>query len=138
MSFDSFKTCADSVSLLVRIDHGTDQNIKNKTLASEIDTAYIKYGTCEVHLFLVCKMYKEAITEEFVCSWQNLLWTTKTWKYSVLYCHLWKLKTAGTIFLEKSNMPSFSNSLKALKVRRCFNQLKVLPRNLLLWKFHRI
>ena len=78
MSFDSFKTCADSVSLLVRIDHGTDQNIKNKTLASEIDTAYIKYGTCEVHLFLVCKMYKEAITEEFVCSWQNLLWTTKT------------------------------------------------------------
>ena len=24
----------------------TDQDIKNKTLASEIDTAYIKYGTC--------------------------------------------------------------------------------------------
>ena len=38
-----------------------DQNIKNKTLASEIDTAYGKYGTWEVHLFLVCKMYKEAI-----------------------------------------------------------------------------
>ena len=35
----------------------TDQNIKNKTLASEIVTAYGK-----VHLFSVCKIYKEAIT----------------------------------------------------------------------------
>ena len=43
----------------------TDQNIKSKTLASEIDTAYGKYGTWQVHLFLVYKMYKEAITGEF-------------------------------------------------------------------------
>ena len=56
----------------------TDQNIKNKTLASKIDTAYGKYGTWQVHLFLFCKMYKEAITGEFACNWQNLLWTTKT------------------------------------------------------------
>ena len=38
----------------------TDQNIKNKTFASEIDTVYGKYDTWYVHLFLVCKMYKEA------------------------------------------------------------------------------
>ena len=50
-----------------------DQNIKNKTLASEIDTAYGKHGARKVHLFLVCKMYKEAITGEFAGSWQNLL-----------------------------------------------------------------
>ena len=42
-----------------------DQIIKNKTLASEIDAACGKYGTCQVHLFLVCKMYKQAITGEF-------------------------------------------------------------------------
>ena len=46
----------------------TDQNIKNKTLASEIDTAYGKYGTWSVYLFLVCKMYKETITGELVCT----------------------------------------------------------------------
>ena len=46
----------------------TDQNIKSKNLASEIDTAYGKYGTWQVHLFLVYKMYKEAITGEFFCS----------------------------------------------------------------------
>ena len=45
-----------------------DQNFKNKTLVSEIDTAYGKYGTWWLHLFLVCKIYKEAITGEFVCS----------------------------------------------------------------------
>ena len=56
----------------------TDQNIKNKALPSEIDTAYGKYVKWQVHLFLVCKMYNEAITGEFVCSWQNLLWATKT------------------------------------------------------------
>ena len=77
----------------------TDQNIKSKTLASELHTAYGKYGTWLVHLFLVCKMYKEAITGEFVCSWLNILWTTKTWRYSVLYCHSWKLKTVGTYFI---------------------------------------
>ena len=46
----------------------TDQNIKNKTLASEVDAAYGKYGTWYVLLFLVWKIYKEAITGEFVCS----------------------------------------------------------------------
>ena len=46
----------------------TDQNIKNKTLASEFDTSYGKYGTWLVHLFLICKMNKEAITGAFVCS----------------------------------------------------------------------
>ena len=46
----------------------TNQNFKNKTLASVIDIAYGKYGTWLVHLFLVYKMYKEAITGEFVCS----------------------------------------------------------------------
>ena len=45
MSFDSFKTCADSTSLLLRIDHGNwSKNIKNKTFGSEVDTAYGKYG----------------------------------------------------------------------------------------------
>ena len=44
----------------------TNPNIKNKTLASEIDTTQGKYGTWKV--FLVCKMHKEAITGEFVCS----------------------------------------------------------------------
>ena len=39
-------------------------------------------------------MYKEANTGEFICSWQNLLWTAKTWRYSI--CHSWKLKTAGS------------------------------------------
>ena len=46
----------------------TDQNIKNKTLALEIDTAYGKYVIWYVHLFLVCKMYKEAITGKFFCN----------------------------------------------------------------------
>ena len=46
----------------------TDQNVKKKTLPSEIDTTYVKYGTWQVHLFLVFKMYKEAITGEFICS----------------------------------------------------------------------
>ena len=64
MSFDSFKTCADfcwfeSIT-------ATDQNIKTKTFTLDVDTAYGKYGTWQVHLFLVCKMYKEAITGEFV------------------------------------------------------------------------
>ena len=44
-------------------------------------------------------MYKEAITGKFVCSWQNLLWTTEIWKYSVLHCHSWKLETVGTYFI---------------------------------------
>ena len=44
-------------------------------------------------------MYKEAITGEFVCNWQNLLWTAETWIYSVLNCHSCKLKTAGTSFI---------------------------------------
>ena len=44
-------------------------------------------------------MYKEAISGELVCSWQNLLWTTETWRYSVLYCHSQKLKTVGTYLI---------------------------------------
>ena len=39
----------------------TDQDIENKTLVSEIDKAYGKYGIWQVQLFLVCKMYKEAL-----------------------------------------------------------------------------
>ena len=52
-----------------------------------------------VHLFSVSKIYKEAITEEFICSWQNFLWTTKTCRYSVLCCHSSKLKTGDTCFI---------------------------------------
>ena len=39
------------------------------------------------------------------------------------------MKTVGTefIFVEKNNTQLFSNSLKALKVRRCFNQQKYCP-----------
>ena len=92
----------------------TDQNIKNKTLASEIDTAYGRYCTWYVHSLLVCKMYKEAITGEFVCSWQNLLWTTKTWRYSVL--SFMKIEKCWYLlyFSWLCNTQSFSNSLKAL------------------------
>ena len=41
MSFDRFKTFLCCFELTM----ATDQNIKNKTLASEINTAYDKYGT---------------------------------------------------------------------------------------------
>ena len=63
--------------------------------------------------FLVCEMYKEAFTGEFVCSWQNLLWTIKTWRYSVLYCHSWKCWYL-LYFSWLRNTQSFSNFLKAL------------------------
>ena len=44
--FQDMRWFSDSISLLVRINQGaTDQNIKNKTLASETDSAYGKYGT---------------------------------------------------------------------------------------------
>ena len=41
-------------------------------------------------------VYKEAITEGFICSWQNRCWTTKTWRYSILSFmkieNWWKLR----------------------------------------------
>ena len=86
--------------------------------------------------FFVCKMCKEAITGELVCSWQNLLWTTETWTYSVLYCHSQKLKTVRTYLI------SFDFVIRNLSVIlwKLLNLgvLKVLPCNLLLWNIHRI
>ena len=42
------------------------------------------------------QMYKEAITGEFICRWQNLFWTTKAWRYWILSFmkieNWWKLK----------------------------------------------
>ena len=86
----------------------TDQNIKSKTLASEIDTAYGKYGTWQVHLFLVYKMYKEAITGEFFCS--DRIFYAQLRPHDIQYCIVihenWKLLVL-TLFLL-----TFSNSSK--------------------------
>ena len=68
MSFDSFKTCTAQFLCWFESPIAADQDIKNKTLTSEIGTAYGKCGTLYVHLFLVCKVYKETLTGEFVCS----------------------------------------------------------------------
>ena len=51
---------------------------------------------CNFAFIFKLQMYKEAITGEFICSWQNLLWTTKTWRYSILSFikieNCWRLK----------------------------------------------
>ena len=49
--------------------------------------------SCNFAFIFNLKMYKEAITGEFFCTWQNLLWTTKTWRHSILLS-LMKLKIA--------------------------------------------
>ena len=85
----------------------TDQNIKNKPLALEIDTAYGRYMvdwhvsphkslSCNFAFIFNFQMYKEVVTGKFICSWQILLGTTKTWRYSILSFmkieNCWKLK----------------------------------------------
>ena len=105
----------------------TDQNIKNKTLASEIDAAYGKYGTWQVHLFVVDKMYKAAITRESV-------WITEfsmaNWDFKIFSIVLSFMKIENCwyllYFFWLCNTQSFNNSLKvrrcSLKVRRWFKQ----------------
>ena len=39
---------------------------------------------CDFAFIFKLYMYKEAITGGFICSWQNLLWMTKSRRYSIL------------------------------------------------------
>ena len=52
--------------------------------------------SCNFAFIFDLSIFKEDIAGEFIYSWQNLLWTTKTWKYSILSFmkieNWWKLK----------------------------------------------
>ena len=78
------------------------KTLKSKTLASEIDTDHGRYMiewhvfSCNFAFIFNLLMYKQVITGDFNCSWQNLLWKTKSWRYSIsLFMKIencWKLK----------------------------------------------
>ena len=52
--------------------------------------------SCSFTFIFNLKMYKEAITEEFICSWHNLLLTPKTWIFNIVSHQNWKLLEGET------------------------------------------
>ena len=64
-------------------------------------------------------MYKEAITGEFICGWQYLLWTTKTWRYSILSPENWKLLEAETDEIYANSFDCISDNNLSDIVFRC-------------------
>ena len=70
----------------------TDQNIKNKTLASEIDTAYGRYMV-DWHVSPRKYLFLQLQGNFFI---DDRIFFGRLRPADIQYCHSWKLKTAGS------------------------------------------
>ena len=114
-----------------KLNMATEQNIKSKPWASEIDTAYCRYivdwhGSVRKSLFLqFCIYFRKSRGNLFVVD-KNLLWRIKTWRCSILWFmkieNWWKLKLLKFLqVLLTVSVIIFSDIISCLAVF-CINQ----------------